>query len=102
MVEQHPSAMFRRGQVADPERDRACRPGQGVTKRHSVTSGASGLDSVFGCPDRLVRKSLQPQNMRKHGARRHPLIEFKPNDVEPVFRIDVISEHALDMASRAG
>jgi hypothetical protein len=36
----------------------------------------SVLNAAFGCPHRLLRKSLQPQNPRKEDTRRHPLIDL--------------------------
>ncbi len=60
------------------------------------------LDAAFGCAHRLIRKSLQPQNPRKEDARGHPRVELKANAVRPMVGSDVISEHAFDMAPRAG
>jgi hypothetical protein len=48
----------------------------------------------------LIRKSLQPQNPRKQGARRHLRVDLKPNDLL-TDRNDVINEHAFEMAPSA-
>jgi hypothetical protein len=65
MVEQHFHVMFRRGQIADPQRDRACCHGENATQRDSVIGRPSLRDTAFGGPHRLIRQSLQPQDPSK-------------------------------------
>jgi hypothetical protein len=101
MVEQHFHIMFRRGQIADPQRDRACRHGESVTQRDCVIGRASVRDTGFGGPHRLIRQSLQPQDPGKVGPRRHPRVDPKANDLRLLGRSDIVGEHALEMAPRA-
>jgi hypothetical protein len=75
---------------------------QSVTQRICVIGRASLLDAALGSAHCLIRKPLQPQDPCKEDARHHPRIDLKANEVRPVIGNDVISEHALDMAPRAG
>ena len=102
MVEQHFHVMFRRGQISDPQRDRACRLGQGATYRQNVICLPSVSNAAFGGVHRLFWKSLEPQNPRKKEARLHPRIDLKADDVRPVVGSHVMSEHVFEMAPRAG
>jgi hypothetical protein len=102
MVEQHPHVMFRRNQIADRQRDRACRQEQSVTQRDCVIGRASIFDTALGSAHCLSRKPLQPQDPRKEDARHHPQVDLKANEVRFGIGNDVISEHALDMAPGVG
>jgi hypothetical protein len=65
LFEEQAQVRFRRGHIADQQRDRACRLGQGATQREDMIGGVSFLNAVFGGAYRLIWKSLQPQNPGK-------------------------------------
>ena len=50
----HSHVKFRRGQIADPQRDRACRHGQSVTQRGRVIGLLGFFDAGLGGPHRLI------------------------------------------------
>ena len=102
MIEQRADATFRRRQIAGPQRDRARRQGKCGTQRCYVIGRASVLDAVFGDARRLIWKPLQPQYPCKEGACRHPRIELKAIDLGLPGRRNIVSEHVLEVAPRAG
>jgi hypothetical protein len=58
-------------------------------------------DAAFGCAHGLIRKSLQPENPCKEGARGDPQVVLKANNVRPVVGSGVLSEHAFKMPPRS-
>jgi len=60
MVEQHFHVMFRGGQIADPQRDRACRQTESETQCDCVIGRLSVRDAAFGGLHRLIWQSLKP------------------------------------------
>jgi hypothetical protein len=67
-----------------------------------VIGRVSVLDAAFGCTHCLLREPQEPQNPRKVDARRYPLVDVKANNVRSVGKRDIVGEHVLDMAPRAG
>jgi hypothetical protein len=69
LFEEHAQVRFRRGQIADQQRDRACRLGQGVTQREYMIGGASFPNAIYGRAYCLIWKSFQPQHPGEQDAR---------------------------------
>jgi hypothetical protein len=80
MVEQHSHVMFRGGQIADPQRDRACRQSESETQCDCVIGRPSVRNAAFGGPHRLIRQSLEPQNPGEVSPHRRRLVALKAND----------------------
>jgi hypothetical protein len=61
---------------------------------------SSVVDRSLSYPYGLVRKTLEPENPSKGGARHNALIDPKPDRMPTMHGADISSEHILDVISR--
>src|SRR5262249_35844931 len=102
VFEQHRAIACSRIEVACKERNRTCRLPKDAAKGQGMLDGAALVDRALDDPQRLVHKSLQPQDACLKVMCRHPHIEAKPNNLCLMPHISQAREHAIDMVTRAG
>ena len=66
-----------------------------------MIGGVRLLDAGFGCPHRLIRKSLQPQNPRKVDVRHHAMVDRKVNERRLLIGSELVGQRSLEVTPRA-
>src|SRR5215472_18653489 len=97
MVEQHRAVAPSGVEIARPEGDRACRLTQHAAKGQGLPDGAPFLDIALDNPERLFRKSLQPQDARLEIVRRYPHLEPHADDLGLLRQSRKPGERTVDM-----
>jgi len=97
MVDQHGAVSLGGLEIAGQEGDRACPLTQHAAKGQGLPDGAPFLDIVPDHTQRLIGKSLQPQDAGLEIVRRHPHIEPQADDLGLLRQGRKARERAFDM-----
>ncbi len=100
MVEQHRAVALGGVEIARPEGDRACPLTQDAAKGQGLPDGVPFLDIVLDYAQRLIGKSLQPQDAGLEIVRRYPHIEPHADDLGLLRQGRELGERTIDMMAR--
>src|SRR5262249_22285543 len=100
MVEQHRAVSLGGTELARPKGYRACPLAQDAAKGQSLPDGVPFLDIAVNHPQRLLGKSLQPQDAGLEIVRRYSHIEPYTDDLRLQRQSPKLMERVVDMKSR--
>src|SRR5258708_24226445 len=99
LIEQLLYEVLRHPKVTGEKCNRAC-PGQRVAQRQRVMERAGFVDAALGGTHGPIRKSLEPQDPRKSGLCRYPLLKLEADDMCPMNGGAIATQHTLEVVPR--
>src|SRR6516162_10508536 len=100
MIEQHRAMAYGGIEIARPKGYWACPLAQDAAKGQSLPDGVPFLDIAVNHPQRLLGKSLQPQDAGLEIVRRYSHIEPHTDDLRLQRQSRKLIERAVDMVAR--
>ena len=94
-IPQELNVRFGQIEMANPQGDRTCRNGQGVTQRVRMMIRLRTFDHALDHRQRLLRETLQPQDPGQKANRL--LVDMKANDSSSRLRGSIIGDGALEV-----